>query len=476
MPLPSNFLGDLLASTQGGTVEPPAPNAFGQAIQAGAMIPDLGPVQTRGMTAADAGPGPQVAEPRARRSILDILGGVADTIATVGGATPLYQQNLDAQRAREIANEDRQYQIENRPLERQLMQQRLARGGQEIEGGNIELQNERNQQIAAAGAGMRQVFGQTGAAGIQRAWPLVAKQLGIPDEKAAEIGQALASDPEGTLAALFPDPTLAKGGSKAKEIQIYEMLAANGDSETANAYLKSLASGGGEKPMTAYQREQVRLAEDRLALARDRYENPPMSAGERTMSAKEAAAEVKKEQAIQGATSFLDDLEGVVNDLNASGGMSNSTQSVAGTLGVAAREYLPLVERVTSPEGYAARERLDGLLTQGVSALLPILTGMTIGPKNMDAAKEMENLKRAVISAKSYDAAMAAINQYRRNLNAQLQEKNAPQPAPRQAPRGRGSAAPRQTKAIPQIRSVGEYYKLPPGPYIDPNGVRRIKK
>lgn len=476
MALPPNFLGDLLASTQGGTVEPSAPNAFGQAIQ-GATLPEAGPIPMRAMTAADAGQGPTIPEARPRRSILDMIGGVADTIASVGGAAPLYRQNLDAQRAREIAEEDRRYEIETRPLERQLAEQRLARGNQEIEGGALDLQGARNALLNSAGAGLRQVFGRSGAEGVQKAWPLLAKQLGIPDEKAAQIGEALGADPEGTLAALFPDPTLASRGSKAKEIQIYEMLAANGDEETAAAYLKGLASGGGEKPMTAYQREQVRLAEARLGLARERYENPPPSASERGATAKEAAAQIKQEQALVGATDFLDELDGVIEDLNASGGMSNAAQGIGGTLGAAARENLPLVERLTSPEGFAARERLDGLLTRGVSQLLPLLTGMSIGSKNMDAAKEMENLKRAIASAKSYEAAKAAIDEYRRNLNTQIKLKSAPQSTPRQAaPASRSRAPARQTKSIPQIRSVGEYHKLPPGPYIDPNGVRRIKR
>ena len=476
MALPSNFLGDLIASTQGGTVEPPAPNAFGQALQAGSALPDLSPIQTPGMTSAQAGAMPRIAEARPRRSILDMIGGIADTVATVGGAAPLYQQNLDAQRAREIANEDRQYQIEQRPIEQQMAQLKLQRGQQEVASGALDLQGARNELLNSAGAGMRQVFGQSGTEGVLKAWPLLAKNLGIPDEQAAKIGESLATDPEATIAALFPDPTLAKGGSKAKEVQIYELLKSEGDTETAAAYRKALASGGGEKPMTAYQREQVRLAEERLGLARDRYENPPQSAAQRNMSAKEAAAAAQKEQAVVGATQFLDDLEGVVNDLNDSGGMTNSNQSIAGTLGTAAREYLPLVERVTSPEGFAARERLDGLLTQGVSSLLPLLTGMTIGSKNMDAAKEMENLKRAVVSAKSYDAAIAAINQYRRNLQAQIRTKQETSaPAPRAAPRRSTGSAPQ--RKVTTVTTAAEYNRLPKGArFVDDKGNLRVKK
>ena len=54
MALPSNFLGDLIAATQGGTVEPQQ-NAFGRIVSGlgsdPTQLPDLGPVQSRGMTA-----------------------------------------------------------------------------------------------------------------------------------------------------------------------------------------------------------------------------------------------------------------------------------------------------------------------------------------------------------------------------------------------------------------------------------------
>lgn len=475
----ASFFNNILSAI--GSQPPAQDNAFGRII-AGlgndpTQIPDLGPVSSsQGMTMADAGPAPTIAPQapgRPRRSVLDMIGGLADTIATVGGATPLYQQNLDAQLARTNAAEDRARDIDLDGLRKQLLENQVAAGGQNLEAGQLDIQNARNQLLDSAGNGLRQVFGRVGADGLAKAWPLIAGQLGIPEEQAAQIAQSLAADPQGTLDALFPVQAPANGGSQAKEAQIFALLKSQGSEEMAKAYLQSLTN---PDAMTPYQMQQLALAREKFGFDQYKFNNPQPTAGERTMSAKEAAAEVKKEQAVQGATSFLDDLEGVVNDLNASGGMSNSTQSVAGTLGVAAREYLPLVERVTSPEGYAARERLDGLLTQGVSALLPILTGMTIGPKNMDAAKEMENLKRAVISAKSYDAAMAAINQYRRNLNAQLQEKSTPRPNNAPAPRQRG-AAPRtqQRRGAPAVGTVRRGYRFNGGNPADEKNWTKVR-
>lgn len=472
MALPSNFLGDLLAATQGGTVEPAAAqNTFGR------LISNLGndpaqPIATRAMTAADAGSAP-IAAPagRPRRSVLDMIGGLADVIANVGGASPLYQQNLDANRAREIAEEDRQFQIDNRPLEQRLMQQKLTSGDQNIAMGDVELQNARNAQLEGVGAGLRQVFGAKGAAGLQNAWPLVAQQFGLDPQRAQEIGQALAADPEGTLSALFPQP-LNERASKSKEVQIYELLSKEGTPEEALAYRKSLTN---PDALTEKERATLELARERFNFEQYKYANPQETAGQRTASAKEDAAQAQRSQAIGGAMTFLDTLEETVTALNASGGMSNKSQSIGDTIGTAARESIPLVERLASPEGYAARERLDGLLTQGVFGLLPLLSGVTIGSKNMDAAKEMENLRKSIASAKSFEAAMAAIQQFRKNLQYQ-QRAAAPKAAPAARPQQRGAPPARQTRQVPNVSTAAEFNALPRGAtFRDPDGNLRRK-
>lgn len=468
MALPSNFLGDLIAATQGGTVEP-AQNSFGHVLSG--ALPELAPVSTRAMTAADAGPAPAVEMPssRPRRSVLDMIGGLADVFANVGGATPLYQQNLDAQRAREIAEEDRQFQIDTRPLERRLMEQKLTSGDQNIEMGGLELQNARNAQLENVGAGLRQVFSTSGAEGLQNAWPLVAQQFGLDPERTQQIGAAFAANPEGALSALFPQP-VSERGSKSKEVQLYELLSREGTPEELIAYRKSLVN---PDALTEKERATLDLAERRFQFDQYKFANPQPSAGERKLSAQDAAKEAQREQATTGAMTFLDDLEATITTLNASGGMTNENQSIGAALGTFAKENVPLVERLANPEGYAAREQLDGLLTQGVSALLPLLTGMAIGSKNMDAAKEMENLKRAVLSAKSYEAAMGAIQRYRRNL----QTRAAPA-APAAAPRRGGAPAPRprQTRQIPTVKNAADFNALPRGAtFRDPDGNLRRK-
>lgn len=456
-------------------------NVFGRLV-AGlgndpSQIPGMGPVNVaQGMTMADAGPAPSIAPQgagRPRRSVLDMIGGLADTIATVGGADPLYQRNLDAQLARDNAAQDRSREIDLDGLRKQLLENQVAAGGQNLEAGQLGIQDARNQLLESAGNGLRQVFGRSGADGLAKAWPLIAGQLGIPEEQAAQIGQALTADPEGTLAAIFPTQPVANGGSQAKEAQIFALLKSQGTPEMAQAYLASLTN---PDAMTPYQMEALRLAREKFGFDQYKFNNPPPSAAERTMTAKEAAAAAQKDQAVNGALSFLDDLERTVTALDKSGGMTRKDQTIAGTLGAAARENLPLVERIVSPEGFAAREELDGLLTQGVSSLLPMLTGMTIGPKNMDAAKEMENLKRAVISAKSADAAMSAIRRYRQNLQQRQQQPSAPRTSGAPAPRQRGTAPrTRQRQGAPAVGTVEQGWRFNGGNPADRKNWTKVR-
>lgn len=474
----ASFFNNILSAIGNPPPAQPQDNVFGRLV-AGlgndpSQIPNMGAVSTRGMTMADAGAPPPVAQPsgQPRRSVLDMIGGLADTIATVGGADPLYQRNLDARLARDNAAQDRAREIDLDGLRRQLLENQVAAGGQNLEAGQLDLQNARNQLLESAGNGLRQVFGRVGADGLSKAWPLIAGQLGIPEEQAAQIGQSLAADPEGTLDAIFPSQA-ANQGSQAKEAQVFALLKSQGTPEMAQAYLASISN---PDAMTPYQMAQLELARQRFGFDQYKFNNPPPSAAERTMTAKEAAAAAQKDQAVNGALSFLDDLERTVTALDKSGGMTRKDQSIAGTLGAAARENLPLVERIVSPEGFAAREELDGLLTQGVSSLLPMLTGMTIGSKNMDAAKEMENLKRAVISAKSADAAMSAIRRYRQNLQQRQQQPPAPRTSGAPAPRQRGAAPrTRQRQGAPAVGTVRQGYRFNGGNPADPKNWTKVQ-
>lgn len=473
MPLPTNFLQDLFASTQNGTVEPQQ-NAFGRILaglggQDPTQLPDMGPVQSPGMTQADMPAAPSMPEAaRPRRSVLDMIGGLADTLANVGGAPAQYQTMLDARRAREIAEEDRKYQLDNRPLEQRLMQQKLATGDQSVEAGSLELQGARNQMLGAAGNGLRQVFARTGPAGLAKAWPLIAQQMGIPDEQAAAIGEAIVTDPQGTLDALFPDPTMTKGGSKAKEIQIYEMLKADGDEETAAAYREQLASGGGEKPMTAYQREQVRLAEARLGLARDRYENPPASAAQQ----KTAQADEDRAAGQAALNSTLDELTGLYDQLDEMGAMVNPKKGTGANIAARARAsgLGQLVEGAVGTQAQELRDRIESI-RPGLMQQLAKATGMS--SKQLDSNADVKLFMQTVTDpTRSYEANQRAIAGLRRLLVAPPRQTT---PAPRRAPAPRQKGQPRQLAAPPKVGTVRQGYKFMGGDPANPKSWRKVQ-
>lgn len=464
MGLSPNFLQDLIAATQGGTIEP-AGNAFGEALSGPLPAATSMPASAVGQPARI--PSDPVTNSRPRRSVLDIIGGVGDVFATVGGAPAQYQPNLDARLARQNAAEDRTRMIDIEALKKQQMEQQLTRGTQEIEGGSIDLQNAENGLIGSAGAGLRQVFGRSGAAGVQKAWPLVAQTLGIPPEQAEKIGAAFQADPEGTLAALFPDPVV-KAGSKAKEVQIYELLKAD-DPEAAEAYAANLTNP--TKPMSEYQREQVRLAEGRLGLARDRYENPPATAGQRTAGAKGAAAAEERAASAANLDATLNELTGIYDQLNDMGAMVNPKKGTAANIAARLRASGAgqLVEGAVGTQAQELRDRVESI-RPGLMQQLAKATGMT--GKQLDSNADVKLFMQTVTDpTRSYEANQRAIKGLRRLLT------NPPRAAaPAAAPKRSGGGAAPQRKIV-TVTDTASYNRLPKGTrYVDPNGVSRVKQ
>lgn len=128
-----------------------------------------------------ARPAAEPAEPpRKRRSFLDTVGQISDVIARVGGAEALYQPTLDAR-------EDRQRSLGLQDLQRQLAEQQIASGEDAAFGRG-------NERLGMAVRGLQAI--QRGGGDIQRAWPLLAQQAGLPEDRAAMLGQIFATNPE----------------------------------------------------------------------------------------------------------------------------------------------------------------------------------------------------------------------------------------------------------------------------------------
>lgn len=156
---------------------PPAAPPVSNVLQA-AMAPPALP------TAAPAPPPPPptvaptaapVDHPRKRLSVIDAIGRIADTLATVGGSQPMYEPTLEHQ-------QDRMNQVDLDALKKTLTEQQVAAGA-------LEPQVAERKRIGVALGG---ISGQPNAAEL---WPSIAEQAGIDPQKTAAIGHILQANP-----------------------------------------------------------------------------------------------------------------------------------------------------------------------------------------------------------------------------------------------------------------------------------------
>ena len=199
--------------------------------------------------------------PRERKSLLDIIGGIADTVATVGGADPLYSMNRDAATERQ-----RQVDLDEMRRQQHEMGQRLGGqqyqiGEQGLQAGALDIQNDERTRI---GETLASVAGSKDPAAL---WGQIAQQTGLPPDKAAAIGAALQQgvDPA-RLAQSFGYAPKAQG-SLSKEIQIYKMLKSE-NPDLAPAYLQSLTQ---PDSMSPYQQAQLQIGLAGLGLRQDQF-------------------------------------------------------------------------------------------------------------------------------------------------------------------------------------------------------------
>lgn len=396
---------------------PALPSMYGQdpmaeqAARVGAM--DFGP-QT--MQAAPLPPqavqAPPMQEPakKPRMSIIDIIGSIGNALSTGGGGEARYR--TEAERARD--EQARMAQEQDAELQRRMNQQKF-------QSGNIELATDQNKIIGQSVRGLRAVYDKNPAA-IGRAWEFVSSQLGVPEQRRAEIAQALATDPEGTLAVLEGAMAEEQKGSKPKEVAIYELLRQN-KPDVADAYLKSLTEG---KPMTPYQQAQARLAERRFAFDQYKYQNPiarPKAAGGANDTGSRATAQAG-----------LNDLRKAYQKLNQIGATVSPTQT--GERNILARVRNSgvgqIVEGAIGTEAQTLRDEINAI-RPGLMQAIAKATGMT--GKQLDSNSDVKLFMQTTSNpASSYEANLKAIAALERLLGTG---------ASAQKPRPQGTLKPR---------------------------------
>lgn len=178
----ANILSILAALGQGGPQAAPT-NVLQQMAPppaVGAPPPPPPPLSTEEIHQAATAASPPA--PKPRRSLVDILGHIADGIAQAGGANPMYQHTLDAEQDRLFKTGDHARQVDLDLLKTQLEKQQVAAGALEPD-------------IAARkrlGVALGALDGQADPASL---WPTIAEQAGIDPQKAAAVGQILKANP-----------------------------------------------------------------------------------------------------------------------------------------------------------------------------------------------------------------------------------------------------------------------------------------
>ncbi|MGE0666905.1 MAG: hypothetical protein AB7O49_10155 [Sphingomonadales bacterium] len=121
-----------------------------------------------------------------RTSALNILGGIADTFAEIGGATPMYQRTLDARA-------DRQRQAEQDAINNQYKQSLINQA-------QFNQRQQRLERLPGLAARLQQIYKAQGPQGLAAAWNYAGtKLLGFSPEETQAYGAHLMADPEGVL-------------------------------------------------------------------------------------------------------------------------------------------------------------------------------------------------------------------------------------------------------------------------------------
>lgn len=198
------------------------------------------------------GPGPGTGQ-GGRRSVLDILGRIADVGATIGGTPALYQSSIDANTARGRATQANDWQ-------EKFNTQKFAKG-------TNELQADQNTQTGQAVRGLTAVYGEGGPEGdarLAKAFPIIAQQLGMKPEESQALFTQIQADPKGTLAALGAalDPATKTATSPSADAQMYALLKSSGHPELADKFLANKADPG--NVLTAKDRLMIGIQTARL--------------------------------------------------------------------------------------------------------------------------------------------------------------------------------------------------------------------
>jgi hypothetical protein len=436
---------------------PPAPNML-QALQQAPAAPVAAPQASTPTRPA-----------RSRSSVLDVIGRAADVFARVGGAPALYQPTLDSRQDRELALGDHDREIDMDKLRADLARQQITAGT----GAITDADTARLQRAAQGLQAIRQANPE---ADISAVWPVIAKQMGIPDEQAGALLQASSQNPDIFRGLAGSTNDLGKNlyfGTGPKGETVAYQIGKDGQPHilnfgaagvTPSEPTKVVDTGDSavvlgqsgqtkrilpktEAPGKAADRAQaagiagarIRSAE---TIARGNQQTQLTIAGMPARSNGKAAAGGSSPVAAQNADNLLKELSGIYDKLNAGGAMVNPDHSTTGNVlsRVRSSRLGQLAEGTIGTQAQTLRDRVGSIRPQLMQTLAKA-TGMT--GKQLDSNADVKLFMQTVTDpSASYQANQAAIAGLRRFL-ASNSKAAAPAASPRSSAPGRTPVKPR---------------------------------
>lgn len=395
-------------------------------------------------------PEPAARQPRERRSVLDTIGRISDVLAKVGGADALYQPTLDAR-------EDRAQSIDLDKMRKTLLEQQIAAGG-------VEATSQQNALLGNAVRGLQAI--QQRGGDISKAWPLLAQQAGIPPERAAQLQEIFASNPEairgmatmlGQQQEFGLQPFYAQGADG--KLQAYQLgkdgtvqAIQLGDGEAPIDPLKFVDLGGAQAGVGTRSGAVTRILPKTEAPGRaaDRSSRERIAAGgnasRERIAAMPARAKPGTGAAADGgdmaatARGNLNELRGIYESLNKMGALVSPQRGAGSNIAARARAsgVGQMLEGAVGTEAQTLRDRIASIRPSLMQSIAQA-TGMT--GKQLDSNSDVKLFMQTVTNpASSYEANLAAIKGLERLLASSGKK-------PASSGGGNRSAAPRRPSA-----------------------------
>jgi hypothetical protein len=425
-----NFLSALLGqanSMEPSFMRPPAPRPMGGMPMGGTQPGSMG-----GPSLADIER--QAGAPRKRASVVDILGGLFDTAAELGGVNPQYQPTLDARLQRER-------EAELYPLEVQKAQL----GNRDVRG---QIQERQAKLMAPLAQRAKQYLEQGGD--INKILPVMYQTLGLTPDEVQQYDPQIRANPMETLSMLAVSgeqageeygltPTrvrnpntgevlliqMGKSGRSRSEaippgFELADPLMAVERGPTTD--LVSRQSGQtktsftvGGKPETGYI--QTGQTEDGRPIfgpaPGTKAENELVSAADTKLSGYQGTL-----TSLNAIDTYSADLRASLDALKATGSMTGvDSQGWLGNLRALGYQNIPGIERTFNSHGGSARKTVDSITTNLATNFMNAVKkatdeGTSSASRLLDTEKEVQRLKESVTNADDYNSAVAALDRF----------------------------------------------------------------